>query len=99
MLQISGNFAGVPFTMIVKDDGTELKIKGFTESEFDQALTVTNAPSVTEPQLPANPTISTDTPAPANIGSNPSPVAGSVTPTVTTPSPIEPPYSAPVSPP
>ena len=38
MLHLSDNFAGVPFTHIIKDDGGEIKLKGFTKGEFDEAL-------------------------------------------------------------
>ncbi|HLL60232.1 MAG TPA: glutaredoxin family protein [Candidatus Nitrosocosmicus sp.] len=50
MLEVSDKFAGVPFTMIVKDDGTKVPLKGYTQSEFEQALgiqTATAAPSTT----------------------------------------------------
>ena len=39
MLTVSNNFAGVPFTVIEKDDGQKVMLKGFTQPEFDTALT------------------------------------------------------------
>lgn len=38
MLAVSNNFAGTPVTKIEKDDGQITVLKGFTQSEFDQAL-------------------------------------------------------------
>lgn len=38
MLNLSDNFAGVPFTLIVKDDGSQVGLKGFTREEFEEAL-------------------------------------------------------------
>lgn len=38
MMAVSDKFAGVPFTDINKDDGTRVKLKGFTKEEFDAAL-------------------------------------------------------------
>lgn len=38
MLQVSDKFAGVPFTMIEKDTGEKVGLKGFTQSEFETAL-------------------------------------------------------------
>lgn len=48
MLEKSDKFAGVPFTLIEKDDGTIVKLKGFTKEEFDgtfgQVGTATSSP-------------------------------------------------------
>ncbi len=38
MLEKSDKFAGVPFTIIEKDGGEKVNLKGFTQSEFEQAL-------------------------------------------------------------
>lgn len=38
MMVVSDKFAGVPFTVINRDDGSVVKLKGFTKEEFDQAL-------------------------------------------------------------
>jgi glutaredoxin len=38
MMSVSDDFAGVPFTIITKDDGTELKMKGFTKEDFEKEL-------------------------------------------------------------
>jgi len=35
MLEKSDKFAGVPFTLVEKDDDTVVKLKGFTKEEFD----------------------------------------------------------------
>ena len=60
MLQKSQNFAGVPFTLI-EEGGTSMPLKGFTQSEFDEALskvggsdTTVSAsiPAATSPQPP-----------------------------------------------
>lgn len=58
MLAISSNFAGVPFTVITKPDGSSIHLHGFTQSEFDTALT------------PAQPTeVSNTTPPPTSMSS------------------------------
>lgn len=44
MLAVSDNFAGVPFTVVQKDDGSSVKLKGFTKEDFDQALAVIPVP-------------------------------------------------------
>src|SRR3989344_4937480 len=46
MFAVSDNFAGVPFTVVAKDDGTTVKLKGFTKDDFDQALSVSSSPAV-----------------------------------------------------
>ncbi|OGK21521.1 hypothetical protein A3C23_04760 [Candidatus Roizmanbacteria bacterium RIFCSPHIGHO2_02_FULL_37_13b] len=38
MLDLSEKWAGVPFTVILKDDGSQVKLKGFTKEEFDKAF-------------------------------------------------------------
>src|SRR5690349_6022639 len=38
MLEKSNKFAGVPFTVIVNDQGAENTLKGFTQEEFDKVL-------------------------------------------------------------
>lgn len=38
MLEASDKFAGVPFTTVSKDDGTVVKLRGFTKEEFDESL-------------------------------------------------------------
>lgn len=40
MMAISNNFAGTPVTKIEKDDGQIAVLKGFTKTEFDQALSL-----------------------------------------------------------
>jgi len=41
MLDVSNNFAGTPVTKIEKDDGQSVVLKGFTQSELDNALGTT----------------------------------------------------------
>jgi len=38
MLADSGGFMGVPFTVVVKDDGAKETIVGFDKGKFDQIL-------------------------------------------------------------
>lgn len=38
MEKISGGFLGVPYSVIVKDDGTEVKIVGFDKGKFNETL-------------------------------------------------------------
>lgn len=45
MLTVSDNFTGVPFTLIQKDDGSKVPLKGFTKEEFDSALGVSAVPA------------------------------------------------------
>ena len=55
MLDVSNNFAGTPVTKIDKDDGQSVVLKGFTQSEFENAFGA-NMQS-------ANSTIPTDAPS------------------------------------
>ena len=41
MMQESGGFLGVPFTVITKDDGGKETIVGFDKAKIDQALGLT----------------------------------------------------------
>lgn len=38
MMKLSDGFMGVPFTVIKKDDGTVLKIRGFDKEKVDEVL-------------------------------------------------------------
>ncbi|GIW62846.1 MAG: hypothetical protein KatS3mg090_0672 [Patescibacteria group bacterium] len=38
MLKISNNFAGTPVTVVVKDDGSQVVVKGFNQQELDSAI-------------------------------------------------------------
>jgi len=54
MLEKSDKFAGVPFTIIEKDGGEKVNLKGFTQSEFEQALGLSSASgAVVPPATPA----------------------------------------------
>lgn len=54
MLEVSDKFAGVPFTMIEKDTGEKVSLKGFTQSEFEAALGLSAAaPAVAMEPTPA----------------------------------------------
>lgn len=55
MLAVSNNFAGTPVTKVEKDDGQITVLKGFTETEFSQALGLTpTTPTPTPPTTPAS---------------------------------------------
>jgi len=41
MLNVSGGFMGVPYIVMVKDDGTTEKIVGFDKGKLDQIIGVT----------------------------------------------------------
>jgi glutaredoxin len=70
MLEKSNKFAGVPFTVIVNDQGVETPLKGFTKEEFDKVLGFADvAPQVStnEPAVataPAQVAAPSDVPAP-----------------------------------
>lgn len=38
MLAVSDGFQGTPFTVITKEDGTQVKVKGFDKELVDQTL-------------------------------------------------------------
>lgn len=38
MAALSGGFMGTPFTVITKDDGTQVKIEGFDKAKVDEVL-------------------------------------------------------------
>lgn len=52
MLTVSNNFAGTPVTVIEKDDGTKVVLKGFTKDEFEKELNV-KAPAAGTGTTPA----------------------------------------------
>jgi glutaredoxin 3 len=41
MLEDSGGFLGVPFTVIIKDDGSKVTVIGFDKSKLDEVLGLT----------------------------------------------------------
>ena len=47
MLEVSNKFAGVPFTIVEKDSGEKVSLRGFTQSEFEEALGKTTAAPAT----------------------------------------------------
>ena len=53
MLDLSEKWAGVPFTVLTKDDGTLVKLKGFTKDDFDKAYGLVQANQPTS--QPVNP--------------------------------------------
>lgn len=76
MLAASDNFSGVPFTIIVKDDGSTVKLKGFTKEEFESALsgvsasapsavdaTAVSTPASVPVVAPVDPTVASQPPA------------------------------------
>lgn len=42
MLQVSNGFMGVPFSVIIKDDGTKENIIGFDKGKIDSLLQLTD---------------------------------------------------------
>ena len=40
MMTISGGFLGVPYTVVIKEDGTSEKIVGFDKGKLDQLIQV-----------------------------------------------------------
>lgn len=40
MTEVSGGFLGVPFSLIIKDDGTKETVVGFDKGKLEQILTV-----------------------------------------------------------
>lgn len=38
MAALSGGFMGTPFTVVTKEDGTQVKIEGFDKAKVDEAL-------------------------------------------------------------
>lgn len=63
MLTISDNFTGVPFTVIQKDDGSKIPLKGFTKEEFDTVFGISAVPAQnTGSAMPVSEQVST-TPA------------------------------------
>lgn len=87
MLAVSNNFAGTPVTRIEKEDGQIMVLKGFTESEFVEALSLTPANDQTAVPAPAEPA----TPPPV---APPTPVE----PTPSVPEPATPPPTVPAEP-
>ncbi len=59
MLKLSDNFAGVPFTIITKDDGTTVSLKGFTLQEFEHATS--GGMDMSTPNIPTVPNIPIET--------------------------------------
>lgn len=55
MKTVADDFAGVPFSIVEKDDGTTVKLKGFTPAEFDGVLGVSPTETMTpEPAVASN---------------------------------------------
>ena len=57
MLEKSDKFAGVPFTIVEKDGGEKVNLKGFTQSEFEQALGLSAGGSVAAPAAVPTPSV------------------------------------------
>lgn len=93
MLNVSNKFAGVPFTVIEKDGGEKVMLKGFTQSEFDDALgsgtdtakptpaTEGDMPKPVAPKAPepVKPVVPTEMPKPAAPVTS-APMGGSIPP-------------------
>lgn len=86
MLEKSNKFAGVPFTIIVNDQGVETPLKGFTKEEFDKVLGFADQ-AASQTAAPATQT------APVA----PAPVADATAPAAPQP-PMQDPVQAPVQP-
>lgn len=97
MLNMSNNFAGTPVTVIEKDDGQKVVLKGFTKEEFDKELNLGSnaaAPATTGEEAKA-PEVSAAAPATPE----PAPVVPPAAPTPPVPpAPIIPEAPAPTMP-
>lgn len=93
MLKLSNNFAGVPFTLVEKDNAQVVPIKGFTKEEFDTVFGFA-APSV-EPVLPATPEVPVVTPEPVVSEVNPVVPEVPTVPEIKPMEPVAPPVSVP----
>lgn len=69
MLNVSNKFAGVPFTVIEKDGGEKVMLKGFTQSEFDAALG--GSSDAAKPATPVTPASDMPKPAAPMAGTTP----------------------------
>lgn len=81
MLTKSDKFSGVPFTHVVKDDGSEHKLKGFTKEEYDKVFVSAEA-NTSASTAPTTPTGQTTAQAPIP------PVTGAASSTATTTMPM-----------
>lgn len=63
MLKVSNNFAGTPVTVIQKDDGSSVVLKGFTKEEFDKVLETQTPQSQVSQTQPPQQTETTPPPA------------------------------------
>ncbi len=109
MLAVSDNFAGTPVTRLEKDDGQIQVLKGFTQSEFDEALGFApSAPSketgdaaqmeaVSPASTPVTNQLDVNTPSPAPTA--PAPTPPPQTPEPQNPTVPEPPIVPVVEPP
>lgn len=96
MLNLSNNFAGTPVTVIEKDDGQKVVLKGFTKEEFDKELNIgasTAAPATTGEEVKA-PEVAAAAPA----SPEPAPVVPPAAPTPVPPAPSMPEPPAPTMP-
>lgn len=100
MLALSNNFVGVPFTVIEKDNGEKISLKGYAKEEFDKALEIASEIPKTEaiqtetsgsaPGAPQSlPEIPTDPSAPPIKSAEPA--VDQTAPAVSAPTPVEPP--------
>lgn len=94
MLTVSNNFAGTPVTVVDKDNGEKVVLKGYTQSEIDEALGL-NKPTEAPAKEASAP------PAPVEPAKPMEPAAAPVAPMTPTPevSPVAAPTPAPVAPP
>ncbi len=99
MLAVSNNFAGTPVTKIEKDDGQIVVLKGFTDTEFMDALDLNQTVAPVQSAAPAQPVASATEPAvvlPNEPVAPPAPVAPPMP--EPTPEPVPTPTPPPVMP-
>jgi glutaredoxin len=92
MLAISNNFAGTPVTKLVKDDGSNIVLKGFTKDEFDKELGFASVAAAPAPTVGAP---AADMSAPAPPPEPPPTVTPEPAQPVTPPAPVEPAHEEP----
>jgi len=80
MLDKSNNFAGTPVTEIVKDDGTSVILKGYTQSELEAALNGTPLTGAQPEEKPKEEVAAQPMPEPMPAPVAPAPATAPMTP-------------------
>jgi len=73
MLKVSNNFAGTPVTVIQKDDGSTVVLKGFTKEEFEKVLGFSQPATSTPPTQNETTQTQQSEPQQSSQSSSPSP--------------------------